>query len=54
MASTRTASCTRGADTLVECMMGAGFDYADFQMLADLPAEAESARAAGAEVAALI
>ncbi len=48
------AARTRGAYTLVACMVGPGFDFADFQMLADLPAEAERARAAGPEVAALV
>jgi predicted cupin superfamily sugar epimerase len=48
------AARTRGAYTLVACMVGPGFDFADFQMLADLPADAERARAAGGEVAALV
>jgi len=48
------AARTRGAYTLVACMVGPGFDFADFQMLADLPADADRARAAGPEVAALV
>ena len=48
------AARTRGAYTLVACMVGPGFDFADFAMLADLPADAERARAAGGEVAALV
>ena len=48
------AARTRGAYTLVSCMVGPGFDFADFAMLSDLPEEAERARAAGGEVAALV
>ena len=48
------AARTRGAYTLVACMVGPGFDFADFDMLSDLPAEAERARRAGAEIAALV
>jgi predicted cupin superfamily sugar epimerase len=35
-------------------MVGPGFDFADFEMLADLPADAGRARAAGGDVAALV
>ncbi len=48
------AARTRGAYTLVACMVGPGFDFADFEMLADLPGEAERARGVSAEVAALV
>lgn len=49
------AARTRGAYTLVACMVGPGFDFADFEMLADLPAEAERTRRdAGAEAARLV
>jgi hypothetical protein len=48
------AARTRGAYTLVSCMVGPGFDFADFEMLSDLAGDAERARAAGGEVAALV
>jgi hypothetical protein len=49
------AARTRGAYTLVACMVGPGFDFADFEMLSDLPDDAERTRShAGAEAAALI
>ncbi|HEX8431905.1 MAG TPA: cupin domain-containing protein [Longimicrobium sp.] len=48
------AARTLGAYTLVACMVGPGFDFADFDMLSDLPADAERARHAGPEIAALV
>lgn len=38
------AARTTGAYTLVSCAVGPGFDFADFSMLADHPAEAEQVR----------
>ncbi|PZN27670.1 MAG: hypothetical protein DIU71_17100, partial [Proteobacteria bacterium] len=35
------AACTTGAYTLVGCSVGPGFEFTDFQMLRDLPAEAQ-------------
>ncbi|HEX8359030.1 MAG TPA: cupin domain-containing protein [Longimicrobium sp.] len=49
------AARTLGAYTLVACMVGPGFDFADFQMLSDLPADAERTRQnAGPRAAELI
>ncbi|HEX2202074.1 MAG TPA: cupin domain-containing protein [Longimicrobium sp.] len=48
------AARTTGAYTLVTCAVGPGFDFADFEMMADVPAEAVVARRRGGEVAALI
>jgi uncharacterized protein len=38
------AARTSGAYTLVSCMVGPGFDFADFAMLSDLPGEADDVR----------
>jgi uncharacterized protein len=38
------AARSTGAYTLVGCTVGPGFDFADFGMLSDLPAEAERVR----------
>jgi hypothetical protein len=46
------AARTRGAYTLVACMVGPGFDFADFEMLSDH--DAARARRVSAEVAALV
>jgi len=43
-----------GEYTLVGCVVGPGFDFADFRFLAADEAEAARARAAGEEIAALI
>jgi uncharacterized protein len=40
-ATTWQAARSRGAYTLVGCTVGPGFDFADFQMLRDLAADAE-------------
>ena len=49
------AARTRGAYTLVACMVGPGFDFADFELLADSPAEAaRTRRHAGPDAAGLI
>lgn len=39
------AACSTGAYTLVGCTVGPGFDFADFQMLRELPDEAAHLRA---------
>lgn len=36
------AARSMGEYTLVSCTVGPGFDYTDFEMLGDLPSEAES------------
>jgi predicted cupin superfamily sugar epimerase len=38
------AARTTGAYTLVACTVGPGFDFADFEMLADAPRDAEVVR----------
>ena len=38
------AARTAGAYTLVSCAVGPGFDFADFEMMADRPDEAEAVR----------
>jgi len=38
------AACPLGAYALLACIVGPGFDFADFQLLRDLPEEAESLR----------
>jgi uncharacterized protein len=43
-----------GAFTLVSCAVGPGFDFADFEMLADTPADAARLRARLPEVAPLL
>ena len=48
------AARTTGAYTLVSCAVGPGFDFADFEMMSDLPAEAEAARRRGGVVADLV
>ncbi|HEX5727032.1 MAG TPA: cupin domain-containing protein [Longimicrobiaceae bacterium] len=48
------AARTLGAYTLVACAVGPGFDFADFAMLADAPAEAEAVRRRHPDAAALI
>ena len=53
-AGTWQAARTRGAHTLVSCAVGPGFDFADFEMLADLPAAAARTRAHGGDAAALV
>jgi uncharacterized protein len=47
------AARSLGAYTLVGCTVGPGFDFADFEMLRDLP-EAEGVRGRGAEVVSLL
>jgi predicted cupin superfamily sugar epimerase len=48
------AARTRGSYTLVACMVGPGFDFADFQMLSDLPEAEQTHLHAGPDAAALI
>lgn len=48
------AARTTGAYTLVSCAVGPGFDFADFEMLADLPDDAARTRALGGAAAALV
>lgn len=48
------AARSTGAFTLVGCTVGPGFDFADFEMLSDLPHEAEELRLCHPELAALI
>jgi predicted cupin superfamily sugar epimerase len=38
------AACPLGAYALLACTVGPGFDFADFQLLRDLPEEAEALR----------
>ncbi len=42
------------AYTLTSCMVGPGFDFADFELLADLPEQADRLRRQAADLAALI
>ena len=48
------AARTAGAYTLVTCTVGPGFDFADFRLLADHPAEAAAVRAAAPALADLL
>jgi hypothetical protein len=48
------AARTTGAYTLVSCAVGPGFDFADFAMLADHPADAEQVRRRFPGVAPLV
>ena len=48
------AARTTGAYTLVSCPVGPGFDFADFQMLSDLPADADRVRRDHPDLADLI
>jgi predicted cupin superfamily sugar epimerase len=48
------AGRSRGAYTLVGCTVGPGFDFADFQLLHTLSAEADSARARHPDAAEFI
>jgi predicted cupin superfamily sugar epimerase len=48
------AARTTGSHTLVTCAVGPGFDFADFTMLADHPAEAEQVRRRFSAVASLV
>lgn len=48
------AARTTGAYTLVTCAVGPGFDFADFAMLSDLPAEAADVARLHPDAAALI
>lgn len=48
------AARSTGAYTLVGCTVGPGFDFADFQMLRDLPADRETARARQPQASAFI
>jgi uncharacterized protein len=48
------AARSAGAYTLVGCTVGPGFDFADFEMLRDRPAEAEALALAHPELAAFV
>jgi len=48
------AARARGAYTLVGCTVAPGFEFADFVLLADVPAEAARLRARYPELAELI
>jgi predicted cupin superfamily sugar epimerase len=48
------AARSTGAYTLVGCTVGPGFDFADFEMLRDLPGEAETARRRRPDLISLI
>lgn len=43
-----------GEYSMVSCVVGPGFDFADFEILADLPEEAERLRRQNPDLAALI
>ena len=48
------AARSTGAYSLVGCTVGPGFEYDDFQMLRDLPEEAEAAKRRHPELASLV
>lgn len=48
------AAVPRGAYSLVGCSVGPGFDFADFSMLTDFPAEMEKLRQRYSDVADLL
>ncbi len=48
------AARSMGAYTLVGCTVGPGFDFADFQLLRGLPAEAEAVRRRHSEAAVFL
>lgn len=48
------AARTSGAYTLIGCTVGPGFEYDDFQMLRDLPADAERLKQAHPGLASLV
>ena len=48
------AARSTGPYTLVACTVGPGFDFADFELLRDRPADAARVRALGGDVAALV